>query len=148
MTQTSLERFEALAGAYGGSLARWPTDERTAAERLAAMDPAAAALLEDARRLDAALALAPAPAPGAALVGRIILDASRRTSRRLWRWLAGAGVGAALAGACAAGVAAGALLAPAAWTPTASAAAADPADEASALLGENQELAGEQAVGR
>ncbi|HZZ36303.1 MAG TPA: hypothetical protein VFE03_11290 [Caulobacteraceae bacterium] len=142
----SLERFEALAGAYGGSLARWPADVRDAAERLAAMDPAAAALLDSAARLDAALALAPAASPGAALVGRIILDASRRTSRRLWRWLAGAGVGAALAGACAAGVAAGALLAPAAWTQGSTTATADPAEEASALLGESPELAG--AVGR
>ena len=48
LLQTFLDR-------HGADPARWPSRERTAAERLIANDPEAREVFEDARRLDAAL---------------------------------------------------------------------------------------------
>src|SRR5260221_13208543 len=118
----ALQRFEALAQAYGAAFSRWPAEEREPARRLAASDRAAAAVLARAAGLDRALALSLAPTPGSALVGRAMASAEG-VRRRAWRWLTGAGIGVAPAGATAAGVAAGALLGPAAWAPAAPAAA-------------------------
>src|SRR5438132_90969 len=128
------ERFEALARAYGGDLARWPAAERAAAQVLAAAEPGrSAAVLAVEAALDRMLDAAPASRPDAALVGRVLRAAESTglgASRRLGRWLTGAGVGVALAASAACGVAVGALLVPPQWT---AAIAADPADEASAL---------------
>lgn len=101
------QRFEVLADAYGGDVARWPTDERESAAALMISEPAfAQTTLTRASALDDALdawrpmaathefrakAIAAAPAP----------------RRRLAAWFWGAGLGAGLAAACAAGLAVG-----------------------------------------
>lgn len=126
------ERFAALAEAYGGDLARWPEPEREAARALRLRDPACEAVIAHAAALDAALAMASVPAPGAALVGRVIAAAAERPAWRVsgpWRWL----TGAALAGACAAGLLTGALVGPLDLSAL-SLRPADAADEASALI--------------
>jgi hypothetical protein len=93
-------RFATLAEAYGGAIDQWPAAERAAARSyLEAND--AARLLAEATRIDALLDAYLAPAPGAALIGRIIADAP---SPWLWTraklWWSGLGLtGAALAGA-------------------------------------------------
>lgn len=109
MTQ---ERFQDLADAYGGTIARWPEAERSAATRLAA-NPAARAVLEQASGFDAALdgwvipktsptlalrIAATAPKPGLSLTGRAPL------------WWSGLGLAATLAGAAAGSMAAAASL--------------------------------------
>ena len=67
-------------------------------------------------RLDQLLAAYAAREPAAALRARIVAAATReRAIGRAWRWIAGAGLGAVLAGSCAAGVAAGLTLAPASF---------------------------------
>ncbi len=64
-------------------------------------------------RLDELLAAYEAREPAAALRARIVAAAPRqRAIGNTWRWIAGAGLGAVLAGSCAAGVAAGLTLAP------------------------------------
>ncbi|MDB5450688.1 MAG: hypothetical protein JWQ52_1816 [Phenylobacterium sp.] len=108
------DRFEELAQAYGGDIARWPLDVRDAGAVLMAQDPAfTQAVLEDAGRLDAALE-GWARAPGsAALVDRIVAGAPVARRRPVWAgWLFPAGLGAALAAACAAGVIVGAQVSP------------------------------------
>lgn len=103
------ERFEALAEAHGGAIARWPAAEQDAAYAFLARDPATAdAALARARALDEALDLLSAPPVPAALRDRILAQAPRpRAAGALRRWLAGAGIGLGLAAATAAGVAAG-----------------------------------------
>jgi anti-sigma factor RsiW len=68
----TLERFAAIIDAYGTSPARWPADERAAAEALLAEDPAAQALAAEAAKLDLMLAAARVEAPSAALVERLM----------------------------------------------------------------------------
>ncbi|WP_165837084.1 hypothetical protein [Phenylobacterium hankyongense] len=111
------DRFEELAQAYGGDIARWPLEVRDAAALLVAEEPTfTQAVLADAGRLDVALeGWARAPA-SAALVDRIVAGRPVARRRPVWRgWLAPAGLGAALAAACAAGVIVGAQVSP---TPT------------------------------
>ena len=135
-----LDRFEALAGAYGGEIGRWPQDEREAARRLAGSGGLAAAVLAREAALDAALSQGPVLAPRAALMGVVLGAAPKEigaASRRLWRWLTGAGVSAALAGACAAGVLVGAYVVPAEWTHD-TAGAIDAADAALALIADGE----------
>ncbi|MCF1460575.1 hypothetical protein FS827_04490 [Agrobacterium vitis] len=94
------ERFRALAEAYGGDRKRWPEDRRRAADIFAATE-AGRAMVEEASRLDAFLALSAPPSPSAALTGRILQSADKRVTlrRRLHRWLVGAGLlGVGLAG--------------------------------------------------
>ncbi|MEO6377290.1 MAG: hypothetical protein ABIO37_04610 [Caulobacteraceae bacterium] len=95
-----LDRFKALAAAYGGRPARWPEAERTAAQALMARAPddCAAALAEEAE-LDGALDGWDAPAPTAALRAAILAGAPVKGSRRWvslrWQgWLPGAGLAA------------------------------------------------------
>jgi len=57
------DRFATLLDAYGADPARWPPGERDAALAHAAATPAAAALLDAARRLDALIDRLPADAP-------------------------------------------------------------------------------------
>ncbi|WP_293901562.1 hypothetical protein [Phenylobacterium sp.] len=106
------ERFETLAEAYGGDVARWPDAEREAAAQAMAARPAwAQAALARAGDLDAALDAYGPPRAAAGLMDRIVADAP--TPRRAWRWtgwLAPAGLGAGLAAACAAGMILGARL--------------------------------------
>jgi len=98
------ERFETLAEAYGGSIARWPDDERDAASQLMLARPDwAGAILEKANELDAVLDSWAPVTPGQGLREAILAQAPR--PRRSWpRWLVGAGLGAGLATACAAGL--------------------------------------------
>lgn len=115
------ERFEALAEAYGGDVARWPHREREAAAALMAGDGVwATGVLTRAVELDDVLATErPAPA-SADLVERIVAGAPRPRARWVG-WLLPAGMGAGLAAACAAGVMVGAQLhAPPSATPGAS----------------------------
>ena len=136
------DRFSALAGAYGGEIARWPVADREGAIAFAAAHPElAAALAGDAAALDAAMDAWPDADPGHDLRESIIAAAPReRRMGRLWRWVAGAGIGMGLAAAAASGVAAGAVLAPVNVTrvlhpgsPGATA-ANDPTDEIAELI--------------
>lgn len=117
------ERFEILAEAFGGDVARWPPDTREAAAALMAADPAwAGAVLARASALDDALLELGAPQASAALVDRIVAGAPKPHPARRWiGWLLPAGMGAGLAAACAAGVMIGSQLsAPAAGPPESS----------------------------
>ena len=137
------DRFERLADAFGGDPERWPTGERQAALRLAAAHPGLTApVLGEAARLDGILGLAPLESPSRELRERIVLGAPRpRSSPTAWRWLAGLGLTAGLAGAAAAGVAAGIVVAPVAFSPPhAEAAADDPGEVAATLLREPSDL--------
>jgi hypothetical protein len=68
----TLERLMTIVDAYGASPARWPQDERQAAETFAAANPAAQALLASARALDEALDGSARFAPSAELYGRAL----------------------------------------------------------------------------
>ncbi len=103
-----IERLEVLAEAYGADLRRWPAHERAFAESLAAADPAARAVLEDAAALDALLDASPRIVASADLTTRVLAAAPKRKASRghLGRmfWILGAGGWAA---AACAGVVAG-----------------------------------------
>lgn len=106
----TFERFQLLAEAYGGAISRWPVDTQDAAYAFMAAAPEQAdAVLAEARAMDALMDQAVSPAPSAALRDSIIAraPAARPGRTRLWRWMTGAGVGAALTAATAAGVMAG-----------------------------------------
>lgn len=109
----TLERFEALADAYGGVVARWPEAERAAAMQIAAK-PEASAILARALALDEALDAWTVPPVSAGLRARVLGAApvpSRDLVRRARLWWSGIGIAAALAGA-AAGTAAVAMVPP------------------------------------
>src|SRR5687768_2109928 len=98
------ERFEILAEAYGGDVARWPDAEREAAAELMAAQPAwARDVLAGAGDLDAALMAYAAPRGSAGLAERIGAGAPKARARWVG-WLLPAGMGVGLATACAAGV--------------------------------------------
>jgi len=133
------DRLQRLIEAYGAAPARWPAEERAAAERYLADHPRALARLAAERALDEALDAWPAQVATFALRERIF--ASAPIARKGWApaswpglWLSGAG----LAAACAAGAIVGAtLIAP-------SVAGAFPSDrtEASSLLSDGLTLFG------
>ncbi|UAL09537.1 hypothetical protein [Caulobacter segnis] len=105
--EMSIGRFEALAESYGGEIARWPEGEREAARALlAAHAERLSPVLAAAAQLDRLLDLAPAPAPDAALLGRLIAAAPRPTGQAR-RWIAGVGAALGLSAAALAGVAVG-----------------------------------------
>ena len=105
------ERFEALADAFGGDVARWPEAEREAAAALMAAEPARVRdILARADALDAALAAYSPPRAGTGLMDRIVAGAPKGLPQRRFRWLVPAGMGAGLAAACAAGMVLGARL--------------------------------------
>ncbi len=109
----TFERFQYLAEAWGGAVARWPAETQDAAYAFMAASPDQAdAVLAEARALDDLLVDTGALSPSMALRDRIIAAApAARTERaRLWRWMTGAGVGAGLAAATLAGVMAGVSL--------------------------------------
>lgn len=100
----TIERFEDLAGAYGGEIARWPEGEREAARALLAAQPERlGAVLAQAADLDRLLDLAPAQRPNAALLGRLIA-AAPQPANRARRWIAGLGAALGLSAAAFAGV--------------------------------------------
>ncbi|MBL8554654.1 MAG: hypothetical protein JNL41_10285 [Phenylobacterium sp.] len=103
------DRFETLAEAWGGEVARWPAAEREAAATLMAEQPAwASAILARAGDLDAALDVFAAPRASGALAERIVAGAPKPRAARWVGWLIPVGMGAGLAAACAAGVLVGA----------------------------------------
>jgi hypothetical protein len=103
-------RFQGLADAYGGDIARWPEAERSAALAFAEADPTAEGILAEATALDRMLAASPTPAPSLALREAIVASAPRPRGRAIGRrWV---GLGASLAAASVAGVLAGAAAAP------------------------------------
>ncbi len=109
----TIERFEVLADAYGGVVARWPEAEREAAMRIAAQ-PGASVILARALALDEALD-AWTVLPASAVLRERVLGAAPAPSRDLVHrarlWWSGVGIAAALAGAVA-GAAAVAMVAP------------------------------------
>ena len=114
------ERFQTLAEAFGGDVARWPAVDRDAAAALMAADPAwAATVLAQASALDELLGECATPQPSATLAHRIVAGAPRSRAGRRWiGWLLPAGMGAGLAAACAAGMVMGSQLStPAVTTP-------------------------------
>ena len=106
------ERFEALAEAYGGDMARWPNADWDAAAMFAAREPELATrLLAEAARLDEALdGWAPLQASHRLREAVIAAAPVARARRGLADWLWRAGAGAGLAAACAAGLAVGVML--------------------------------------
>ena len=105
----SPQRFEILAQAYGGDVARWPSAEREAAGALMIEQPRlAAAALARAGELDAVMdAWTPMPVSHA-LRERVIAAApAPRARNRIVAWFWGAGLGAGLAAACVAGLVVG-----------------------------------------
>ncbi|TAJ69994.1 MAG: hypothetical protein EPO51_20970 [Phenylobacterium sp.] len=114
------DRFETLAEAYGGDVARWPDTDREAAAALMAAEPAwARDALARAADLDAALDGYAAPRGSTGLADRIAAGAPKARARWVG-WLLPAGMGVGLATACAAGVIAGAQLHAASSAPAAS----------------------------
>lgn len=109
----TFERFQLLAEAYGGAIARWPAETQDGAYAfLAAAPDQADAVLAEARACDALMDHAVSLAPSAALRDRVLAlaPAARPSRSRIWRWMTGAGVGVGLAAATAAGVMAGVSL--------------------------------------
>ena len=72
-----IDRFRALAEAYGGAMDRWPQDERDAARIFARAHPETAAILADAAALDAMLAEWTLPPTDDLLRARLLRDARR-----------------------------------------------------------------------
>lgn len=108
------KRFETLAEAFGGDVARWPDADREAAATLMAAEPAwAEAILARAGDLDAVLATYVPPPPPVDLAERIAAAAPRsqvRVRPRWVGWLLPVGMGAGLAASCAAGLLMGFVL--------------------------------------
>ena len=107
-----LERFAALAEAYGSAIERWPIEERDAARAMAGSAPARAILARQ-QALDRVLDTYRVPEPSSALSGRVLAEADRRVGRRNAgrRWWAGLGLaGVGLAGALVGAMAATAVL--------------------------------------
>ena len=131
------ERFEALAEAYGGDMARWPDADWDAAAMFAAREPQVAArILATAARLDAALDdWAPLQVSHSLREAVIAAAPAARTRRGLGGWIWRAGAGAGLAAACAAGLVVGVML-----SESVSPVAAD--ETVSAALGNYDDLSG------
>ncbi|HEX5378965.1 MAG TPA: hypothetical protein VFW47_10345, partial [Phenylobacterium sp.] len=89
--EMSRERFEALAEAHGGAVARWPVAERRAAQALAAAEPEfARAVLARAEQLDAVLDAWRPLAVGHELRERSIAGAAKAVRRHAWvSWVVG-----------------------------------------------------------
>lgn len=100
------ERFQTLAGAYGGDLLRWPSSEQAAARAFMATDGRSTDWLAEAAALDTLLGVVPERHQNDLLRERIIRSAPTPApvAPRRTAWVSWAG----LAAACAAGVIAGA----------------------------------------
>jgi hypothetical protein len=84
-----LQRFADLAAAYGADLARWPAAECAGAAALMATQPQkTAAILAQARALDAALDLLIAPPPSDLLARRILRAAPKPRVAPVWAAMA------------------------------------------------------------
>lgn len=105
-------RFEELAEAYGGAIARWPTEVRGEALAFATAEPQMAKdILARAESLDAALDAWRPMAVGHELRERVVARAPRVIRGAEWlSWVLGAGAGAGLAMACAAGLVLGVFM--------------------------------------
>jgi anti-sigma factor RsiW len=77
-----IERFEQLVRAYGADPALWPAGERDAAQQLLASSAEAQRLVERERRLDQLLFSSPAPVASAALLDRIVANATAQPQVR------------------------------------------------------------------
>lgn len=109
----TLNRFQELADAYGGVVARWPEQHRDAAMGIASQ-PVAIAILARASVLDETLDAWTVPASAYSLRKRVIAGAPtprRSLAARTRLWWSGVGIAAVLAGA-AAGTAAVAMVSP------------------------------------
>ncbi len=109
----TLARFQELADAYGGVVARWPEQYREAAIAIASQ-PGAREILSGASFLDEALDVWVVAAPASSLRDRVIRSAPVTTGKIVTRarlWWSGVGIAAALAGATA-GTAAVAIASP------------------------------------
>ena len=101
-------RFETLAEAFGGDVARWPVREREAAAELMLARPDwASRVLADAAALDTRLETFAAPRGATGLVDRIVAGAPAPRRVGWMAWLLPAGMGAGLAAASFAGFAVG-----------------------------------------
>lgn len=107
-----LDRFAALASAYGGDVSRWPPADREVAAALMARDPGATAeLLAIESELDGVLDAWRTPPAGAALREAILAAAPARRAAAAWRtWIWRTGLGAGLVAAGAAGLMAGVVV--------------------------------------
>jgi hypothetical protein len=107
------ERFDALAEAYGGDVARWPEGEREGAAMLMATDPARTqAVLAAAQALDLRLDAWGPQRVTPDLADAVLAGAPKPRAGSWWRsWLAPVGMGAGLAAACVAGLLVGTQLA-------------------------------------
>lgn len=112
-TAMSADRFVALAAAYGGTIDRWPEEERVSAETFA-KTPAGASALAAASGLDHLLDAYALKVRSDGLQDRILTRLTRRTRIRKWFRFSSAGiglVGVGIAGALAGSIAI-AVLAP------------------------------------
>ncbi|MDQ0470707.1 hypothetical protein [Labrys wisconsinensis] len=71
----SIDEFQDLLDRLGDDVPGWPAAQRDAAEALLRTSPDAAARLEAARRMRAAFAATPSPAPAIGLADRIVWKA-------------------------------------------------------------------------
>lgn len=101
----TIEEFETLLLAHGANPRRWPAERRAGAEALLGQSAAARALLQEAERLDGAIAASvAAPAAGRALAASILagLDAGPAERvfglGRLFAWSGSTAAAALLAG--------------------------------------------------
>ncbi|WP_420136480.1 hypothetical protein [Sphingomonas sp.] len=101
MTESlSFARFQELADAYGGVIARWPEEVRDDAMALA-RDARGAAILEQAASLDAALDSWTVAPPSPSLQPAFATAARPAIATRIRLWWSAIGFAAALAGAVA-----------------------------------------------
>lgn len=107
--ELTLARFRAMAEAYGGTIARWPAEARTAAAAMATQ-PEARDILVEAEALDTTL-----EAWGVPILRQATLRAAihgipvRRGLGRARLWWSGLGIAAAIAGAATGSIAAAAM---------------------------------------
>ena len=78
--EVTLERFMTIVDAYGASAERWPASERRGALALLSASSEARTRLAEAKALDGLLAVAPAGAPSAQLIERLMAARPRRTA--------------------------------------------------------------------
>lgn len=91
--RVDLARFGEILNAYGAHPRRWPVTERAAALVLVRSSPHAAAMREEAARLDRLLDRVSVPGPSAALVHAIVAQAGTAPRFSLRQWAGGHGGG-------------------------------------------------------
>ncbi|HEY4343746.1 MAG TPA: hypothetical protein VGN05_05325 [Parvibaculum sp.] len=91
--EMTLKRLAEIVEAYGASARRWPAAERQAAEELAARDPQARALIEEASHLDSILDLSPESTASEALISRIMAARPRTVPVSVAMTVSGLNVG-------------------------------------------------------